>query len=89
MTRGCMIPLGAAVALSAMAVACGPAPVAREVERPKVRAENGGNLTDGVMFFRDPETGCEYLTYYSGGITPRYEYRPSRYERVTVRGCVS
>lgn len=36
--------------------------------------ERGPSVTsriDGIRSFRDPKTGCEYLTLYSDAITPR------------------
>lgn len=44
----------------------------------------------GVYVIIDPKTGCEYLTFYTNSITPRYEHggnMSSGAATTKVRGC--
>lgn len=41
--------------------------------------------TYGVTVLTDPETGCQYLTYYNKGITPRMHL--DKYTNYTQAGC--
>lgn len=44
-------------------------------------------IRGGVMVFADPETGCEYLSLYDKGITPRIELNGTINGGAHVRGC--
>lgn len=49
---------------------------------PAVRKAN-----EYVSFWKDPETGCEYLLYGTSGITPRVVRSSSTIYSANVMGC--
>ena len=74
--------IGALVALSA----CQQTP-AQQVKKVPVTAGENNIAARGVTVWKDPETGCEYLLYFSSGITARYARGGSSYEQQHVKGC--
>ena len=76
-------------AVLAALVVAGCAVEKKDAEQPKQRVSviQPGEIADNVVqVWKDPETGCEYLLYFSRGITPRYKFG-SGYTAPYVKGC--